>query len=203
DDSTPTPAFDGACARDRARVRPAGRDRLDSPRKAGNADRSQTAIGRAVPELTEAGVAPALDAARGRERTGVVAAGRDRADAASKAEDADRGRAVGGRAVADPTDFVVAPALDRARACHCAGVRPAGRDGAHAARKAEGADRGRAADGRAVPELTVLVVAPALDRPRACHCAGVEAAGRDRADTALKAGDLDRGLADVPSGAVP
>src|SRR5437867_2982521 len=161
------PALDAAAARERARVTPAGRDRLHPLRKAGDSVGCQTAAGgRAVPELAGVVGPPALDGARARERAGVRPAGGDRLDPLRKAGDSVGCQtAAGGRAVPELAGAVGPPALDGARARERAAGRSAGGDRLDPLRKAgDSVGCQTAAGGRAVPELAGAVVAPALDR---------------------------------------
>src|SRR5205823_1314653 len=147
--------------------------------KAGDRDRGQTAGRRPVPELAVAVEAPALDPARARERATVITVGGDRAHAARKAGDGDRGVAAGCRPVPELAARVTTPALDPARARERATLSAGGGDRDHAAGKAGDGDRGQPVGRRSIPELAVLVPAPALDRARAREQTGVIAAGRD------------------------
>src|ERR1039458_6093996 len=139
------PAFDGAGARQRARVEAAGGDRAEAA-EAADFDGGRAADGRPVPEVIVSDVAPALHGAGARQRARGEAAGGDRADA----------RRAPAFIVSD-----VPPALHGAGARQRARGEAAGGDRADAGEAAD-FDGGRAAGGRPVPELTVSVGAPAL-----------------------------------------
>jgi len=171
-------------------VQVSGRQQPDS---AADVDRGRGgAIGRrAIAELAVPVVAPALEERAGRDvRARVVVAGRQQPDGAI---DVDRGRggAIGRRAVAELTSTVVAPALEqravrevRARVLASERQQP---DGAVDADRGRGVAIGR----RAVAELAVAVVAPALEERAGRHVrARVVVSGRQQPDGAA---DVDRG----------
>jgi hypothetical protein len=146
---------------------------------------------RAVAELAVAVAAPALEERAARHvRARVGASERQQPDGAA---DVDRGRggACSRRAVAELAAFVVAPALEERAVRH---VRA--RVGVSERQQPDGAagvDRGRggACSRRAVAELAVGVVAPALEERDARHVrARVDASERQQPDGAA---DVDRG----------
>ena len=122
----------------------------------------------------------------------MVVSGRDGGHAAAQA--ADLQRRVPGlvRAVAQLAVVVVAPALGAPRCGQRTAVVAAGRDGGHAA--AQAADLQRRVPGlvRAVAQLAVVVVAPALGAPRCGQRTAVGAAARDGGHAAAQAADLHR-----------
>ncbi len=196
-DMVVAPAHHPAAARERARVLHARCDRRHAVRQAHHVDRDAAGGRRAIPELPVFVEAPALHPARGRDRTGVVVAGADRADAAREAEDIDRAAGAAGRA-----GPVVAPALDAAAARERTGVQPARRDCRHAARQAYDINRNAAVGVLPVPELAATVVSPALHATAAGERASVDLARVDRHHPAREAHDIDRRAA-VGGRAIP
>jgi len=143
---------------------------------------------RAVAELAEAVVAPALEGSvAGRQvRARVVASERQQPDGAA---DVDRGRgvAIGRRAVAELAIAVAAPALEE-RACRHVRARVEASD----RQQPDGAadvDRGRggASHRRIVAELAVVVPAPAPEERAGCHVrARVKASERQQVRVACE-----------------
>src|SRR5207249_2747189 len=138
--------------------------------------------------------APALDPARSGEGAGVVDAGCDRTHPACKPGDVTRGVPFGGRAVAELTVFVDAPALGPARSGEGAGVVAAGCDRAGPGCKPGGVARGAPRAAGPVAGGAGGVAAPALDPARSGEGAGVEVAGCDRTHPACKTREVDRGV---------
>jgi len=118
---------------------------------------------RAVTELTERIVAPAVRGTVKCDGTRVIAAGADRRKRVTAGDD-DRRRAVGGARVAQLSRFVRAPAVGRARSGEAAGVEIPG---------AEGRERHTTAHGRRlqphglgpVTKLPAVIGAPAICLP--------------------------------------
>ena len=187
------PALEERAARHvRARV---GASERQQPDGAADVDRDRGGAIvplRAVAELAEAVVAPALEGSvAGRQvRARVVASERQQPDGAA---DVDRGRggAIGRRIITELAVAVVAPALEE-RAVRQVRARV----GASERQQPDGAadvDRGRggAWGRRAVAELAVAVVAPALEERAARHVrARVVVSERQQPDGAA---DVDRG----------
>jgi hypothetical protein len=156
------PALERASREIRARVLRSERQQLDG---AADVDRGRGVVisRRAVAELAVGVLAPALEERAVRHvRARVGGSERQQPDGAA---DVDRGRgvAIGRRAVAQLAEVVGAPALEELAGCH---VRA--RVGASERQQPDGAadvDRGRggATGRRAVAELAVAVVAPALE----------------------------------------
>src|SRR3990172_5015039 len=142
-------------------------------------DRDAALGHRVVSELAVFVGAPALDPAASRQRTGVVVARGDRADAAREARDVDG-------------DVAVAPALDSAAARQRAGVPGARGNRADATREARNVDRAAAVGRRAAAKLPIMAGPPALSPPAAREGASVVGARGDCADAAREARDLDR-----------
>jgi hypothetical protein len=185
------PALEERAARHvRARV---GASERQQPDSAADVDRGRGGAidRRAVAELAVAVVAPALEERAARHvRARVGASERQQPDSAA---DVDRGRggAIDRRIIAELAVVVVAPALEeRAVRQVCARV------GASERQQPDGAadvDRGRggAIDRRAVAELAVAVVAPALEERAVRHVrARVVGSERQQPDGAT---DVDRG----------
>ena len=106
--------------------------------------------------------------------------GGDRSDAAREAGDVDRHVALVLRPVPELAGVIQPPALDRSRARQGAHIRPARGDRGNAARQSGHRDRAVALGDRAVPQVSVVVVAPTLDGPRVRNGAGVVFRGGDR-----------------------
>ena len=173
----------------------AGADRAHATGQPDHVDRRRAVDIRAVAQLTHGVGAPALGRTGARHSARVVAARADRGHPARQADHVDRRRAVGGSAIAELTSPLVgAPALDRAAARQRAGVVAADGDRGHPAREAADVDRRQAGVfDRAVAELTIRVVAPALDRAAARQRARVAVAvGVDRDHPAGEPHDVDR-----------
>src|SRR5207247_4999329 len=102
------PTLDAAVGQERARVTGSRRDGLNAAPHRGHRDRSGSIGDRAVAELPELVVSPALDGAA-LEGTCVEGAAGQLVDAVSKAGDGDRREATGRRPVAELPVAVVSP----------------------------------------------------------------------------------------------
>ena len=199
------PAPDRARSCKRAGVEAADCDRCDASGESGDANGTRASAGCPTPvssvtELACITAAPAQDAARVRPRTRVAATGYDRGDACRQAEDIDGRVPVCLRSVPKLSVGVVAPALDPACVRERARMDVADLDRVHAVSKAGNIDRRMSLLRRAVAELTVLVVPPALDSANACEGARAADSGRDRRDAA---GSPDTSTGVVRSVVVP
>jgi hypothetical protein len=126
----------------------------------------------------------------------VLAARGDRRHTAREPGDGSGNGAVRVRAVAQLAVVVLAPTVRPPFGRETARVAHAGGDGNHAARQARDGYRRGAPDLRAVAQLPVPVVAPALDGSRGCEPTGVGSARRDCSNAAR---DDMRALAVAPT----
>ena len=168
-----SPALDAATRRQRTGVRTSSGNRADAARQAADVDRRQLLIRRAVAELTIVIVSPALDAAACGQRTSMEKARGNRTDAARQATDVDGCEFVCRRPVAELTRVIVSPALDAAARCQRTGVITTCGNRTDAARQATDVDGCELLRRRAVAELTIAIVSPALDAPARRQCTGV------------------------------
>ena len=151
--------------------------------------------GRSVAQLTVPVLSPALDPAARSSRTGVIPTGGDGTDHTRQPAHGYRRGAVGGRAVAQLTIFILSPALDPAARSPRTGVIITGVDGADPARQPAYAYRRQAVGGRSVAQLTEPVVSPALDPTARSPRTGVIITGGDGADPARQPTHIYRRVA--------
>gem|GEM_PF-4219839 len=206
------PALDAAGGGQRTGVIIARRDGAHAARQPAHVHGGGTVGCRAVAELPRAVIPPALDAAGGGQRTGVIIARRDGAHAARQPAHVHGGGTVGGcRAVAELPEAVIPPALDAAGGGQRTGVMIARRDGAHAARQPAHVHGGGTVGCRAVAELPVEVIPPALDAASGGQRTGVNIDRRDGAHAACQPAHVHgggtvggcRAVAELPVEVVP
>jgi len=177
-----SPALDPAARSQRTGVIITGGDGADPARQPAHGYRLGAVGGRAVAQFTVPVVSPALDTAARGQRTGVIPTGGDGADPARQPAHIYRRGAVGGRAVAQLTVPIPSPALDTAARGQCTGVSITGGDGADPARQPAHIYRRQAVGGRAVAQLTIVILSPALDPAARSQPTGVHLTGGDGSD---------------------